>query len=74
MQCAKCKPRTITTITELDSIRIGSAVQTSDDSDTVVLKGRDGNWRNQDGADLDTSTLWHYGTRPFTLIFEATNA
>ncbi|QDF19554.1 hypothetical protein PP353_gp44 [Arthrobacter phage Kumotta] len=64
------KPRTITSRRELDTIRVGGAIQTSDTTDTVVLKSADGNWRNQDGADLNSATLWRYGTHPFTLIFE----
>jgi hypothetical protein len=64
------KPRTVTTVEELDALATGAAVQTSDDTDTVVLKSADGCWRNQDGADLDRATLWRYGTHPFMLIFE----
>ena len=64
------KPRTIRTAAELDSLPFGSAVQTSDDSDVVVLKAERGRFRNQSGAELSTDDLWRYGTRPFTVLFE----
>lgn len=64
------KPRTITTAAELEALPFGSAVQTSDESDTVVLKGEGVLFRNQSGADLSATDLWRFGTRPFTVIFE----
>jgi hypothetical protein len=64
------KPRTITTAEELEKLPYGSAVQTSDESDTVVLKDKGTIFRNQSGADLSATDLWRYGTRPFTLIYE----
>jgi hypothetical protein len=63
------KPRTITTAYQLESLPFGSAVQTSDESDTVVLRGEGANFRNQSGADLSATDLWRYGTHPFTLIY-----
>ena len=64
------KPRTIKTAAELDALPFGAAVQTSDDSDVVVLKAERGRFRNQSGAELSTDDLWRYGTRPFTVIYE----
>ena len=63
------KPRTITTPAELDRLAFGSAVQTSDDSDTVVLKGERGMFRNQSGGEVPASVLWKYGTHPFTVLY-----
>jgi len=63
------KPRTITTLSELEALPFGSAVQTSDDSDTVVLRCEGYRFRNQSGADLSSTDLWRFGTRPFTVIY-----
>ena len=63
------KPRTITTAHQLETLPFGSAVQTSDESDTVVLRCEGANFRNQSGADLSATDLWRYGTHPFTLIY-----
>lgn len=65
------KTRTITTLEELEALPVGSAVQTSDTSDTVVLKGSDGFFRNQDGYPLAARALARWGTQPFTVIYEA---
>ena len=64
------KPRTITSAYQLESLPFGSAVQTSDESDTVVLKCDISNFRNQSGYELSATDLWRYGTRPFTVIYE----
>lgn len=64
------KPRTITTFAELEALPFGSAVQTSDDSDTVVLRSEGEFFRNQSGADVDWTTLWRHGTHPFTVLYE----
>lgn len=66
------KPRTITTAAELEALPFGSAVQTSDASDVVVLKSEGRYFRNQSGFELSVEDLWRYGTQPFTVIFEAT--
>jgi hypothetical protein len=63
------KPRTIRTAAELEALPFGSAVQTSDESDTVVLRCEGVNFRNQSGADLSATDLWRFGTHPFTLIY-----
>jgi hypothetical protein len=63
-------PRVITTAEELVALPFGSAVQTSDTSDTVVLKAEDGLFRNQSGYELTASVLWRWGTKPFTVIYE----
>jgi len=63
--------RTITTAAQLEALPFGSAVQTSDESDTVVLKGEGVVFRNQSGAELLATDLWRFGTGPFTVIFEA---
>jgi len=64
------KPRTITTAEQLEALPFGSAVQTSDDSDVVVLRCEGQNFRNQSGADLSATDLWRYGTHPLTVIYE----
>jgi hypothetical protein len=64
------KPRTITTPYQLESLPFGSAVQTSDESDTVVLRCDGNNFRNQSGYELSATDLWRYGTRPFTVLYE----
>ena len=64
------KPRTLTSAYQLESLPFGSAVQTSDESDTVVLKCDGSNFRNQSGYELSATDLWRYGTRPFTVIYE----
>ena len=63
------KSRTITTAEELEKLPYGSAVQTSDESDTVVLKDRGAFFRNQSGCELPATDLWRYGTRPFTVLY-----
>jgi hypothetical protein len=63
------KPRTITTAAQLEALPFGSAVQTSDESDTVVLRCEGNNFRNQSGADLSATDLWRYGTHPFTVLY-----
>lgn len=65
------QPRTITNAADLAALPFGSAVQTSDSSDTVVLKGEGEFFRNQSGAEVSWTDLWRFGTRPFTVIFEA---
>ena len=62
--------RTITGPAQLEALPFGSAVQTSDESDTVVLRCEGRDFRNQSGAELSVETLWRYGTQPFTVIFE----
>lgn len=64
------KPRTITTAAQLEDLPFGSAVQTSDASDVVVLRCEGNGFRNQSGAELSATDLWRYGTRPFTVIYE----
>lgn len=64
------KPRTIKTAAELEALPLGSAVQTSDDDDTVVLRSEGRDFRNQSGCELSVEVLWRYGTRPFTVIYE----
>lgn len=66
------KPRTITTAAALEALPHGSAVQTSDESDTVVLKDGSTDFRNQSGCELSATDLWRYGTRPFTVLYEPT--
>lgn len=63
-------PRTITTAEELDDLPFGSAVQTSDASDTVVLKAEGGFFRNQSGFEVSVPVLWQFGTKPFTVLYE----
>jgi hypothetical protein len=63
------KPRTITTAEELEKLPYGSAVQTSDETDTVVLKDKGAAFRNQSGCELSATDLWRFGTHPFTLIY-----
>lgn len=65
------KPRVITTAAELDDLPFGSAVQTSDSSDTVVLKCEGGFFRNQSGFTISVPILWRWGAKPFTVLFEA---
>jgi hypothetical protein len=64
------QPRTITTAAQLEGLPFGSALQTSDSSDVVVLRCEGNNFRNQSGAELSATDLWRYGTRPFTVIYE----
>lgn len=64
------KPREIMTPSALEALPHGSAVQTSDESDTVVLKDGDTNFRNQSGYALSATDLWRYGTHPMTVIYE----
>jgi hypothetical protein len=64
------KPRTITTAAQLEALPFGSAVQTSDPSDVVVLRCEGHSFRNQSGCDLSATDLWRYGTQPFTVIYE----
>ena len=64
------KPRTIKGAYELEALPFGSAVQTSDESDVVVLRSEGRNFRNQSGYELSVETLWRYGTQPFTVIYE----
>ena len=65
------KPRVIKSAAALEALTFGSAVQTSDDSDVVVLRSEGRSFRNQSGAELSVEDLWRYGTQPFTVIFEA---
>lgn len=67
--------RTITTKDELIRLRPGSALLTSDSSDTVVLRsGRRyaAGFINSDGGELSPEVLWNYGTKPFTVLWEPT--
>jgi hypothetical protein len=64
------EPRTIQSLAALVALPPESAVQTSDPSDTVVLKGEDGLFRNAFGGEVPADTLWHYGTKPFVVIYE----
>ena len=66
------EPRKITTAEQLEALPHGSAVQTADDPDTVVLKDGDVFFRNQSGYELSATDLWRYGTRPFIVIYEPT--
>jgi hypothetical protein len=65
------KPRTITSPAQLESLPFGSAVQTSDPSDVVVLRCEGNNFRNQSGYEISATDLWRYGTHPLTVIYEA---
>lgn len=64
------KPRTIENLAELAALPAESAVQTSDPSDTVVLKGDDGLFRNYGAGEVGVDDLWRYGAKPFTVIYE----
>jgi len=64
------KSRTLQSLAELVALAAESAVQTSDTSDTVVLKGGDGLFVNAFGGEVDAETLWRYGNKPFTVIYE----
>lgn len=64
------KPRTIKSAAELEALPFGSAVQTSDAADVVVLRCEGRDFRNQSGYELSVETLWRYGTQPFTVIYE----
>jgi hypothetical protein len=64
------KLRTITTAAHLEALPFGSAVQTSDASDVVVLRCEGNDFRNQSGFNLSATDLWRYGTRPFTVLYE----
>ena len=64
------KPRTIESLAELAALPAESAVQTSDTSDTVVLRGGDGMFVNAFGGEVGAEDLWRYGTKPFTVIHE----
>ena len=64
------KPRTIKSAAELEALPFGSAVQTSDAEDVVVLRCEGRDFRNQSGYELSVETLWRYGTHPFTVIYE----
>lgn len=68
------KPRTITSLAELAALPAESALQTSDRSDTVVLKGGDGLFINAFGGEVGPDDLWRYGSKPFTLIYEPEGA
>lgn len=63
------KYRVITTFAELEALPFGSAVQTSDPSDVVVLRCEGNDFRNQSGCNLTATDLWRYGTRPFTVLY-----
>ena len=65
------KPRTVTTAAELNALRHGSVLLTSDRDDTALLKDGDV-FRNQSGADVTTEILISYGTQPFTVLYEPT--
>ena len=65
------KPRTVTTAAELNALRHGSVLLTSDYTDTALLKDGDV-FRNQSGADVTTEILISYGTQPFTVLYEPT--
>lgn len=64
------KPRTVTGAQKLDALAVGSAVQTSDTSDVVVLKCGTTTFRNQDGYEISGDDLWRYGTHPLTVLYE----
>jgi hypothetical protein len=64
------KPRTIKSASELEALPFGSAVQTSDESDVIVLRCEGRDFRNQSGYELSVETLWRYGTRPFFVLWE----
>lgn len=70
IQAGYRRPRTITSLAELAALPPESAVQTSDTSDTVVLKGGDGLFVNAFGGEVGADDLWRYGTKPFTVIYE----
>jgi hypothetical protein len=58
---------------DLIALDTGSAVLTSDSSDTVVLKSRLGHFTNEDGGEVDARILWDYGTHPFRLLYDPKN-
>lgn len=63
------KPRTISTVEELDALPDGAAVQTSDESDTVVMRDRPIGFRNSSGYEVSIEILWRHGIRPFTVLY-----
>ena len=64
------KPRQVKSLAELEALPPESAVQTSDTSDTVVLKGSDGLFINAFGGEVGAETLWSFGAKPFFVIYE----
>lgn len=64
------KPREVVSRQELRGLSFGTAVRTSDSTDTVVLRSSGGRWTNQDGYDISDSDLWDYGSKPFHVIYE----
>jgi hypothetical protein len=67
--------REIRSRAELHALRPGSALLTSDTSDTVVLRsgGRYASgFINADGGELTPDVLWEFGTKPFTVLWEPT--
>ena len=64
------KPRILGSFDELDDLPAGSAVETSDVTDTVVLCGGDGLFRTGDGTEVTPRDLWDHGTKPFKVLHE----
>ena len=65
------KPRVVESRGELYKLRYGTALQTSDATDTVVLKDTE-HFRNQSGFEVSVEDLWNYGLKPFTVLWEPT--
>lgn len=64
------KPRTIKSYDELCALPYGSAVQTSDTSDTVVLRSDGMDFVNQSGHTVTAPVLWDFGSKPFVVLYE----
>lgn len=64
------KPRTIKGYEELCALPYGSAVQTSDTSDTVVLRSDGMDFVNQSGHTVTAPVLWDFGSKPFVVLYE----
>lgn len=62
--------QTITSLEELRKLPFGSAVLTSDRVDTVVLKDTGEVFHNQSGMPVTATTLWHFGRKPFTVLWQ----
>lgn len=58
---------------ELIALPFGSAVLTTDFTDTVVLKGENDRFVNQSGFDIDAQTLWQQGGKPLCVLFSPTS-
>lgn len=61
--------RVIGSYNDLIALPFGSAVLTSDFTDTVVLKGENDRFVNQSGFDIDAATLWQHGGKPLVALW-----